>query len=83
MDHTAAARDSPRSAETPAVWIWRWPSEPSWFYAGADVLAFVGPNGPLPSGPTDRFDVFLGSRARDALAYLRDLEDIDWARAPE
>jgi hypothetical protein len=59
---------------------WRWPIEPTWFYAGADALAIVNPNGKMPEGPADHFDIFIGARAPAALAYLREVEGIDWDR---
>jgi hypothetical protein len=61
---------------------WRWPAEPGWFYAGTDVLAFACPNGPTPSGPADRFSVWIGARSLDALAFLRGVQDITWDREP-
>ena len=62
---------------------WRWPIEPTWFYAGADVLAIVNPNGNESEGPADRFDVFLGARTSGALAYLREVDGISWDREPD
>jgi hypothetical protein len=62
---------------------WRWPAEPSWFYAGSDALAFVGSNGRWPWGPSDHFDAFIGARTRKGLAYLRDVQGIRWDREPK
>jgi hypothetical protein len=62
---------------------WRWPIEPTWFYAGADVLAIVNPNGKEPEGPADRFDIFLGARTAEALAYLREVDGVLWDREPD
>jgi hypothetical protein len=61
---------------------WRWPAEPSWFYAGADVLAFANPNGRWPWGPSDHFDVVIGAGTLDGLAYLRDVQGVRWDREP-
>ena len=62
---------------------WRGPIEPTWFYAGADALAFVNPNGNSPTSPADRFDMFIGARTPAALTYLREIQGIDWDRGPD
>jgi hypothetical protein len=48
-----------------------------------DVIAFEGPNGHKPWGPSDHFDVVIAARAPDGLAYLRSVEGIRWDREPE
>jgi hypothetical protein len=61
---------------------WRWPSEPSWFYAGADILCFACPNSPQPRGPTDQWSVAVAARTAEPVAYLRQLTGIRWDREP-
>ncbi len=61
---------------------WRWPLEPSCFYAGADILAFAGPNGRSREGSPDDFSLFVAARHPDALSYLRDLAGIEWTSGP-
>lgn len=62
---------------------WRWPVEPSCFYAGADVLAFAGPNGRSPDGLVDTVSLFVAARSPIALSYLRDLAGIGWDTGPD
>jgi hypothetical protein len=62
---------------------WRWPSEPSWFYASDEALALVNPNSGWPSHPSDRYDVIVAARSERPLAYLSGIEDADWAREPQ
>src|SRR5688572_2836062 len=38
---------------------WRWPSEPGWFFASDDALAFACPIGRRPGDPSDHFDVWI------------------------
>jgi hypothetical protein len=61
---------------------WRWPAEPSWFYASEDLLAFVSANGSGADGPADRFDLMIAAREPAPLTYLGSIRDIDWDRIP-
>lgn len=57
---------------------WRWPADPTWFYAGDDVLAIVGPSGQPHGGPSDRWDIFLAGRTPGALDYLEAAKSREW-----
>jgi hypothetical protein len=61
---------------------WRWPVEPSWFFGGKDILAFVGPTSTTTKPLSDRFEFFVGARRPEGLTYLQQIENVDWARAP-
>jgi hypothetical protein len=60
---------------------WRWPADPTWFYAGDDVLAVATINDLSPSGFPRRYEVWFGARSRAALAFLQDVA-IEWAEPP-
>jgi hypothetical protein len=58
---------------------WRWPSEPTWFYAGEDILAIAGPNDTSPTRFASHYNVFISARTAAALAYARRL-DVEWSQ---
>jgi hypothetical protein len=60
---------------------WRWPSEPGWFYASAQLLGFVNPSVTQPGAPTDRFDIMVAGRTADPLSYLAAIEGVEFAMA--
>jgi hypothetical protein len=61
---------------------WRWPSEPGWFFASDDALAFVCPNGRWPGDPSDHFDVWIAARTSEPLARLSAIAGVRWDREP-
>jgi hypothetical protein len=52
---------------------WRWPSDPTHFYAGAGLIICVATCG------EDRFEAWVGARYRAALRPLREL-NVEWQR---
>jgi hypothetical protein len=57
---------------------WRWPAEPTWFYAGSDTIAVVNPNdGSMPAFPST-FDIVIGARSSEGLAYLETAKTRPW-----
>jgi hypothetical protein len=61
---------------------WRWPSEPGWFFASDDALAFVCPIGRQPGDPSDHFDVWIAARTSTPLARLSALAEVRWDSEP-
>jgi hypothetical protein len=57
---------------------WQFPSEPTWFYASADRLAFMNLNG-TSTGPEPEplFDLFIGARDPAPLGYVTGLTGIE------
>lgn len=49
---------------------WRWPSDPTDFFASDDAIGYRGPNG-------DGFDVFIASRRPDALSHIAEIPGLE------
>ena len=53
---------------------WRWPTDPSRFYAGEDLIVMITPEGP-PDDPTPTWQLYAGARTRHAVERLEPLVD--------
>jgi hypothetical protein len=55
---------------------WRWPSDPTRFYASGGALMFAAPNGEQDGRLG--FSVWVGAKTRDPLSFLTDIVDDAW-----
>lgn len=64
---------------------WRWPEQGHRLYAADGLLAFAGPNpGPGETAETTTWcEVVLAADRPDRLAYLTEIEGVDWDTPPQ
>jgi hypothetical protein len=55
---------------------WRWPSDPTRFFGGEDVLAVVAPN--RTRYGADLVSIDVGAKTPGALAFLEPFVDDSW-----
>ena len=60
---------------------WRWPSDPTWFYAADDLLAITMPDERAGNDKSDRtFFIFYGARTEAALGAFDDVPEVERRR---
>jgi hypothetical protein len=57
---------------------WHWPGPPARWYAGADAVAFAGPNLGADAGEEPALSVWVSARSPDGLRFLEPHLTDDW-----